>query len=619
MELLYIRIDNYKGLSGIELNFSNRFRFRYDEKENSLEISETDNFIEGFFANNISSFTGVIGQNGTGKTSVLRYIMQYYGSGNNDMDENSMAVFGDDKKLYYYAPRQTSIIKPGSNYSIQKVNNLNKFKDSTTLIFISNHFDPTSFYSYDSLKEQLGDSRNLSTNYLLLNDIQKRRTFKDAKQESLPYQDHVNAFSAQEFIRIVRLLRWITASKDRNPFPADLPPYINLNLYYNEDSPNKEIYQKLRSELQEYFKISHPQKRDQFLVNAFEAGLFHLIDEQAHFFKPAVVNFVQRTASHINEFITNPKTATREENTLSLIIGVINHLKKYDAWSATSSSKTENIVGFLTVLHEYLEKHDGRINANLTGISVKLSQATIGSLITLIERFYSVDKIGDYAEFYFSHVPLGESSLSSGEYSLLSLFGRLNDFRFDKTKGDLFFLIDEAELALHPEWQRKFVDVFTEFTSEKFGNYKTQVLLTSHSPFILSDLPPHCVVLLKRNQEKPVTVDSLDNHTETFGANIHDLFTDSFFLQDGLMGEFARKKIDQLIKDIRDEQNLISIEKYNTTYKKRINIIGEQFLKTKITELIAANSEIATVDLIIEQKNSELVILNQIRNQKRND
>jgi hypothetical protein len=618
MELLYIRINSYKGLSGIELNFSNRFRFHYNEKQNILEITKTENFIDGFFANNVSSFTGVIGQNGTGKTSVLRYIMQYYGSENHDNDENSIAVFGDDKKLYYYAPRETSIKKPDTNYSIQKVNDLKKFKDSTTLIFVSNHFDPTSFYSFDSLKQQAGDSRNLSTNYLLLNDIQKRRTFKDTQQEKLPYQDHVNAFSAQEFIRIVRLLRWITARKDRNPFPADLPPHINLNLYYNEDSPNKQLYQRLRSELKGYFRIGRS-KRDQFLVNAFEAGIFHLIDEQAHFFKGGVGNFVQRTVDRISEFITNPKTSTREENTLSLIIGIINHLKSHDAWSTTSSSKIENIVDFLTELNGYLDKHDGRVNANATGISIKLSEATINSLISLIERFYSVDKIGDYADFYFSHVPLGESSLSSGEYSLLSLFGRLNDFRFDKTKSDLFFLIDEAELALHPEWQRKFIDVFTEFISEKFGNYKIQILLTSHSPFILSDLPPHCVVLLKRDREKPVTVDSLDNHTETFGANIHDLFTDSFFLQDGLMGEFARKKIDQLIKDIKEEQGPISVEKYNTTYKKRINIIGEQFLKAKITELIAANSEIETVDLIIEQKNSELEILNRIRNQKRND
>lgn len=41
MELLFIRINNYKGLSGVSLNFSNRFRFNYDEKGNQLIITNT--------------------------------------------------------------------------------------------------------------------------------------------------------------------------------------------------------------------------------------------------------------------------------------------------------------------------------------------------------------------------------------------------------------------------------------------------------------------------------------------------------------------------------------------------------------------------------------------------
>ena len=188
-----------------------------------------------------------------------------------------------------------------------------------------------------------------------------------------------------------------------------------------------------------------------------------------------------------------------------------------------------------------------------------------------------------------------------------------------REKGDLLFLIDEAELALHPAWQRRFIDVFTEFIAEKFINRKTQILLTSHSPFILSDLPPHCVILLRRSVDKAVTIDSLIEHKETFGANIHELFTDSFFLEDGLIGEFSRKKIEQLIMDIKNEQAPISVEKYDVDYKKRVDILGEQFIKTKILELIASKAELNAVDEIIEHRRSELEILNQIRKQKEDD
>lgn len=614
MELLYIRVRTYKGLNDIDLNFSNQFRFHFMEKTNTVEIKETENFIDNFFGNNISNFTGLIGQNGTGKTSVLRYIMQYFGNGNNEIDEKSIAIFYSKKKFYYYAPTGSTIKKPGGEYSIQKVNDLNIFKESTILVFASNHFDPTSFYSFDALKEQLGDTINLSTNFLLSRDIQKRRTFKDSLKEKLPYQDHINAFSAQEFIRIVKLLRWITSKKERNPFPAELPPYINLNLYYNEDSPNQDKYKTLRDELKSYFKVGKS-RRDQFLVNAFEAGIFHLADEGSLSLSRGPGTFIIETIDRISQFIKKKKES---ESLLLKISDIINALRKSDQWKATSS-KLENLSKFIKELSVYLDKHDGKVNANATGISIKLSQATIGSLTDLIDSFYSVDKIGDYAEFYFSHQPLGESSLSSGEYSLLSLFGRMNNFKFDREKRNLLFLVDEAELALHPAWQRKFIDVFTEFIAEKFSNYNVQIMLTSHSPFILSDLPPHCVVLLKRENEKPVTVDSLEKHKETFGANIHELFTDSFFLQDGLIGEFSRKKIVELIEEVKEEKQIISEELFLKKYKRKIDIIGEPFLRTKILELIAEKSSISVIDQIITEKNLEIEILNRIKAESQDD
>ncbi|MGC4038683.1 MAG: AAA family ATPase [Chitinophagaceae bacterium] len=615
MELAYIRINNYKGLSGIDLNLSNQFRFSFQEKENSIEVRLTENYIRGFFAENVTNFTGIIGQNGTGKTSVLRYIVQYFGHGNNEIDEKSIAVFYNRKKFYYYAPAGIKLKKPGTEYYAEKMEDLDDFKRSVLLIFASSHFDPTSVFSVDSLKEQLGDSVNLSTNYLLSRDIQKRRTFKDSSRETLPYKDHVNAFAAQEFIRIVKLLRWITTKQDRNPFPAELPPYINLNLYYNEDSPNREKFQILIKELESYFKM-RKSRRDQFLINAFTAGVFHLADEGSLSLNRGPGDYITETIDRIIEFIGTQKNR-KDEILLSKIMAIIADLRRTDLWRATSS-KLVDLNRFIKQLSVYLDKHDGKVNANGTSISIKLSRSTIKSLISLIDSFYAADKVGDYAEFYFSHQPFGESSLSSGEYSLLSLFGRINNFRFDSGKRNMLFLVDEAELALHPAWQRRFIDVFLEFIAEKFGRNSVQVIFTSHSPFILSDLPPHCVVLLRKENKETVAVDSLTQHKETFGANVHELFTDSFFIEDGLMGEFARKKIEQLINGIKEEKS-ISLEAYESTYKKRVDILGEQFLKTKISELIAAKADLDTVDQIIEQRTNELEILNQIRKEKRDD
>jgi len=273
---------------------------------------------------------------------------------------------------------------------------------------------------------------------------------------------------------------------------------------------------------------------------------------------------------------------------------------------------------FLDQLSTFLFKRNIMINERRNVLSVELTKANKSALEELIEDYYKVDRISGFADFFFSHKPGSESSLSSGEHAMFMVFARLNELKNTDLKKSILMLIDEAELALHPQWQKEFIYHFTDFIHERFASMKVQVILTSHSPFILSDLPANCVVLLKKSNGKSVVVNSLANKNETFGANIHELFTDSFFLQDGLMGEFSRRKIEVLIKEINHEEE-ITIEKFNTTYRARVEMIGEHFLKAKILELLASKANFMTVDLIIEKRTNELDILNQIRKQKLND
>jgi len=44
---------------------------------------------------------------------------------------------------------------------------------------------------------------------------------------------------------------------------------------------------------------------------------------------------------------------------------------------------------------------------------------------------------------------------------------------------------------------------------------------------------------------------------DTFGANIHTLLSHGFFMEDGLMGEFAKEKINEVIKFLNDKESEI--------------------------------------------------------------
>jgi len=58
-------------------------------------------------------------------------------------------------------------------------------------------------------------------------------------------------------------------------------------------------------------------------------------------------------------------------------------------------------------------------------------------------------------------------------------------------------LIDEPELHLHPEWQRKYIkvilDAFKYYVSKGF---KFHFIIATHSPYILTDIPVDNIVFL---------------------------------------------------------------------------------------------------------------------------
>lgn len=105
-------------------------------------------------------------------------------------------------------------------------------------------------------------------------------------------------------------------------------------------------------------------------------------------------------------------------------------------------------------------------------------------------------------------------------------------------------IFDEIELYFHPEMQRTFIyyllDGLSQMQFRKLGNI--QIMLVTHSPFILSDIPKENVLFLNKIGE-PLDVKDMC----TFGANIHTMLKHSFFLQDGCMGKYAQNTINEIV------------------------------------------------------------------------
>ena len=90
MELVYLWVENYKNIKKQGFSFSPRFECKYDEETKELTIDKKEH-IENFFGENIN-VTAIIGENGSGKSSVLSSLIM--------KSKMFMVVFDNDLKIY---------------------------------------------------------------------------------------------------------------------------------------------------------------------------------------------------------------------------------------------------------------------------------------------------------------------------------------------------------------------------------------------------------------------------------------------------------------------------------------------------------------------------------------
>lgn len=185
-----------------------------------------------------------------------------------------------------------------------------------------------------------------------------------------------------------------------------------------------------------------------------------------------------------------------------------------------------------------------------------------------------------------------EFHFSTGELVMLYYIRAL--LEINKEENDSILIIDECELFLHPAWQKRFINLLNKV----FDNYayKRQIIISSHSPFLLSDIPKQNVIFLKNGEQVDVNID-------TFGANIHTLLSHGFFMEDGLMGEFAKDKINEIIKLLKSKRKIS--QKNLQKCEDIISIIGEPILQKTLQNMLN------------ERKSSHLTKLEKLKIQQK--
>jgi ABC-type dipeptide/oligopeptide/nickel transport system ATPase component len=172
----------------------------------------------------------------------------------------------------------------------------------------------------------------------------------------------------------------------------------------------------------------------------------------------------------------------------------------------------------------------------------------------------------------------GEKQLLNTQSAIIYHLQNLNSIFKDPARmkyPQVNIILEEIELYFHPEYQRNFIYSLINLLElsgidEHIKN--VNILIVTHSPFILSDIPKSNVLFLKEGRQ--VT----DMQENTFGANIHTMLQNAFFLNGVTIGDFARDRINRLFGKLHND--VITEDVY-----KEILLVSEPFIKSQLLKM----------------------------------
>ncbi|WP_186320923.1 AAA family ATPase [Bacillus mycoides] len=647
MEIAYIWIKNYREglISEQGFNFDNQYRYQCKIKNGNqyeIRVKENLNYIEDFFTMelepekpiaNIRNVTAIVGQNGAGKSSILDFIKEQvrekekeYSSDNRfknkDMDnvEEYICIFReyiDEEKKYYISHSATLkvnvILDENINFDFEYTSQ-KEFRENlnnTNVIYFSNVFDCKDEYSSGKLL-------NISTNHLTSNSYRR--------DQNIDAEGSIYRF--REMKRQIQFVYGMNGTYNQVPVPFTLPNQVDIYITkgpttptINDRSELSKLHSSLYSQLEDFqvnrgFKMSNIKGNSgRYKVSRFARLIIgHIIYEleKSEFRQKLTdINF------DFNDNTLNKGSRNRYFKLIRSILEIATIIREKDAELIAFSEMLKSSASLMILYYKYDFNNLGPSNGKML---LNASYNTDGLEKESFKKFiYNYEKACINHEF----LEFSWRSMSSGEMALLSIYARfyfllsLKDIQ-ENPGNDLVILIDEGEVYLHPHWQNQLINSLIDYFSIIFKNgsdltqRNIQIITTSNSPFVVSDLPSTNIIFLKKEGNKTVVVDGLEDYHQTFAANIHSLLSHSFFMEDGVTGTFAKRKINEII-DLLVNKDFDTILQNEKKIEKTINLIGEPLIRHKLAQMLSDKLSIRmmSVEREIRDLNARLKELEQ--------
>ena len=165
--------------------------------------------------------------------------------------------------------------------------------------------------------------------------------------------------------------------------------------------------------------------------------------------------------------------------------------------------------------------------------------------------------------------------------------GRNGEKKYHPKYKCVNMVFDEVEMCFHPDYQRQFLkrllDLIISMKQNQAdnGGCYLNIMIITHSPFILSDIPFAKVLYMKDGKVYSPFNDGINGadvcvEKETLGQNIGNLLFNSFFLE-YYVGDFAKKKINEFLDEFDKNKSMPK-----DVFERKIQIFGDRLLKRQM-------------------------------------
>jgi restriction system-associated AAA family ATPase len=143
--------------------------------------------------------------------------------------------------------------------------------------------------------------------------------------------------------------------------------------------------------------------------------------------------------------------------------------------------------------------------------------------------------------------PVDYVSLSDGEHQLAQILGTMAMTAYP----NVLFLLDEPESHFNPKWRVEFITQLMDLPTgnghrrEKSPVAQQDCLMTTHAPFVPSDMPRENVLIFRKKPDGKIDAKRPD--IETFGTTFDSILDDCFGVRPPI-SKVSRQKIETLMK-----------------------------------------------------------------------